>query len=225
MSMWNKITIGQFQEIHDAQKRLKGIDLTTRLLCIVNNVTENEIDNWTIEKFNKELSTIDFLANEQPVNKHIVVFKHNGQRYKINYNMNRISYGQYCEVMQFKENYVENLHKLVASVCTPITWYGKELPKDHKQMSDSFSSLPFIVAQSVCVFFYQVLELYSIVTLPSLEKKTLEILNQKGATSEEYKQAQTAFLIATGLCLRQKKYQSFWVSNLTRSLSYQQLKH
>ena len=87
--MWDKINVWQYQQIYNViktkDKNDTDLDTDVKLIAIVNNMTEMQIDSLPLNKYAELKETISFL--NQPINgkavKHIPISK--SKRYKLNY--------------------------------------------------------------------------------------------------------------------------------------------
>lgn len=225
--MWDKLTIRQFQDISKAQRDTKEDgELAIRLVSILNDITETEVEGWTLSRFNAECKKLAFLSVQAIPGASVSEFNHNGKRYHINYRIEKNSYGQYLEIMNFAKNdsdIVYNLDKIMATIVTPIVkkWYGWGLPEkreiDHVALSNELQTMPFIIAYHSAVFFYHVLRDYLEIIRPYLEAKV------KGTGLPEVG-LQILMKDLDG-CIPQKRSQGFWESVLMRSLKYQYGRH
>ena len=80
----------------------------------------------------------------------------NGRFYRINYKVDKkpITAGKYVEVLTFGTSIVENLHKVMASIVTPVTFMGKPYHREHDEIASDMESVNFEAAYHAAVFFY-----------------------------------------------------------------------
>jgi hypothetical protein len=165
--MWEKINVWQYQQIYNAlnskDKEQTDLDLEVKLVAIVNNMTEMQLDSLPLDEY-KELSKAITFLNEpikgKPV-KWIPITKN--KRYRINYDISKMPFARYIESKVFSEDLYGNLHKLAATMVVPETrkrfniWW--EQPYDaskHEEYSNDMLSARFIDVYNSLVFFYQV---------------------------------------------------------------------
>ena len=164
--MWEKINVWQYQQIYNAintkDKDATDLDLEVKLVAIVNNMTEMQIDSLPLDEY-KELSKSIAFLNEpikgKPV-KWIPIT--NSKRYRINYDVSKMPFARYIESKVFSEDLYGNLHKLAATMVVPEKrkrFYWAEQPYDaskHEEYANDMLTARFIDVYNSLVFFYQV---------------------------------------------------------------------
>ena len=159
-----RMTIKKFQELYKIS--LMDIDELEKSSLLVQSFTGlsiEKINKMSINRFNKlcEIVNKQFevlnknMQNDKPKNMVYV----NGCFYKINYDLRKKpnNSGTYVELATFSEDIVGNLHKIMASMVTPLklTWKGLK-EKDHERVAEDMLELDFNVAYHCCVFFWAV---------------------------------------------------------------------
>jgi hypothetical protein len=159
-----RMTIKKFQELYKIS--LMDIDELEKSSLLVQSFTGlsiERINKISIKRFNKlcEIVNKQFevlnknMQNDKPKNMVYV----NGCFYKLNYDLrkNPNNSGTYVELATFSEDIVGNLHKIMASMVTPLklTWKGLK-EKDHERVAEDMLELDFNVAYHCCVFFWAV---------------------------------------------------------------------
>jgi hypothetical protein len=164
--MWDKINVWQYQQIYNVynskDKYLTEIEVNSKLVSIVNDMTEAQVDSLTITQFNKLKKSILFLTQPiagKPV-KYISINK--TKRYKINYDVSKMPFARYIESKVFSEDLYNNLHKLAATMVIPQKrilgiWFKQKYDASkHEQYSEDMLTARFIDVYHSLVFFYQV---------------------------------------------------------------------
>jgi hypothetical protein len=164
--MWEKINVWQYQQIYNVynskDKYLTEIEVNSKLVSIVNDMTEAQVDSLTITQFNKLKKSILFLTQPiagKPV-KYISINKN--KRYKINYDVSKMPFARYIESKVFSEDLYNNLHKLAATMVIPQKrilgiWFKQKYDASkHEQYSEDMLTARFIDVYHSLVFFYQV---------------------------------------------------------------------
>lgn len=182
--MWNKISVWQYQQIYAAlnskEKDATDLDLEVKLVGIVNNMTETQIDSLPLTEY-KELSKSITFLNEAILGtpkRHISISK--GKRYKVNYNVSKMPFARYIESKVFSEDLYGNLHKLAATMVIPQKrkfGFWLDQPYDasrHKEYSDDMLEAKFVDVYHSLVFFYQVYRNWIEVSQDYLANKMVE---------------------------------------------------
>ena len=191
--MWDKINVWQYQQIYNVinTKDNNDTDLDTdvKLIAIVNNMTEMQIDSLPLDKYAELKQTILFL--NEPINgkavKYITISK--GKRYKVNYDVSKMPFARYIESKVFSEDLYGNLHKLAATMVIPQErnrfgfWVSKPYDaSNHKDYADDMLEAKFTDVFHSLVFFYQVYRNWIEVSRGYLENKMVQAgMNQQQA--------------------------------------------
>lgn len=155
------MTILQFQELYYiAQSKDVDIDKSIKMVGVVTGKTPEQVEKMPMAKFNKICANVTKSFNLLSKNlikttpKSIVFVK--GRFYRLHYRIDRkpIDAGKYVEAITFGKDVVENLHKIMATISTPITWRGKEYERPHEDIAKDFESMNFEAAYHAAVFFY-----------------------------------------------------------------------
>jgi len=117
--------------------------------------------------------------------------KVNKRRYKINYHIEKepMNAGKYVEAITFGKDVIDNLHKLLATMSTPIKFNWRKLKyvpyeRDHMDIATDMENVDFEVAYHAAVFFYLLYQISMQVSLPYLVKET----KMKGMTEDMTRQ-------------------------------------
>ena len=155
------MTIKQFQELYFiAQNKEYDFDKSIKMVGVITGQTPEQIETMPMCKFNKVCQRIQKqfyvfdknLLKGKP--KKLVMV--NGRFYRINYKVDKkpITAGKYVEVLTFGTSIVENLHKVMASIVTPVTFMGKPYHREHDEIASDMESVNFEAAYHAAVFFY-----------------------------------------------------------------------
>ena len=164
--MWKKLNVWQYQQIYNVYNSkdtyLTEIEIDSKLVSIVNNLTETQVDSLNIREFRKLRKSILFLT--QPIEgkpvKYIPISK--TKRYKINYDISKMPFARYIESKVFSEDLYNNLHKLAATMVIPQKrilgfWFSQKYDASkHQEYADDMLTARFIDVYHSLVFFYQV---------------------------------------------------------------------
>ena len=163
---WNELTVWQYQQIYPIvtkpEKDWTNLDVESKLVGIVYNLTDTQVDNLSVMQFNNLRATLDFLKDEIKVEaaKYVEI---NGTRYRFIYDVFQIKAARYIESKVFSTDLIGNLHKIAASMVVPQkkTWYGKWVDQEydaanHSKYTDDMLEAKFVNVYNSIVFFYQV---------------------------------------------------------------------
>jgi hypothetical protein len=201
--MWDKINVWQYQQIYNAlntkEKDATDLDLEVKLVGIVNNITEMQIDSLSLTEYKKLSKTIAFLNEpiEGTPKKHIRIS--NSKRYKINYDISKMPFARYIESKVFSEDLYGNLHKLAATMVIPQKrkfgiWFNEKYDASkHEEYSNDMLTARFVDVYHSLVFFYQVYRNWIEVSRVYLEKKMVEA-GMKEAQAKEVVQSLCSIL-------------------------------
>ena len=163
---WNELTVWQYQQIYPIvtkpEKDWTTLDVESKLVGIIFNLTDTQVDSLSVSEFNNLKSKLGFL-NDQIEGKPVKYTEVNGKRYRFIYDVQQIKAARYIETKVFSTDLVGNLHKLSASMVIPQrkTWYGKWVDNKydaakHSEYADDLQAAKFIHIYQSVVFFYQV---------------------------------------------------------------------
>ncbi len=135
---WKKITLSKFRQLDEINAReLSEIDKTLFSACIVFDKTEYELDNSNPAEVLKLSTKVSRLF--------AVPFKPKARsrigKYFINYDISKMTFGQYIELAFFlSNNHVQNAHYVLATAGS--RWFVKSKSKDHRKRADYFLTQP-----------------------------------------------------------------------------------
>ena len=182
---WNELTVWQYQQIYPIvtkpEKDWTTLDVESKLVGILNNLTDTQVDSLSVSEFNKLRATLSFL-DDKIEGKPVKYTEVNGKRYRFVYDVQQMKAARYIETKVFSTELVSNLHKLAASMVMPQrkTWYGmwvddKYDAAKHSEYADDLQASNFIHIYHSVVFFYQVYRNWIEVSQAYLVK---EMMNQ-----------------------------------------------
>ena len=189
---WTNISVWQYQNIVKtlANKQDDEIEKSFKLIGIVYNMTENQVDSLTQAEYKAKLKECDFL-NNMPEGKPVNIIKVNGKRYRLIYDVTRMPFGRYVESKAFVGDIYGNLHKLGATMVMPQkrNWLGlwvddKYNAAKHEDYADDILQANFQDVYFSLVFFYQVFRNWIEVTKDYLVAKMI----MTGQTKEQSSQ-------------------------------------
>ena len=101
---WNNITLKQYQDLYPVlmDDTLTDLDKAVRVLSIILNVTEDEIDSWPLEKLKDYKDSISFLINEDIPRKVPKYIHTNGKRYRFVHEIQKMPAARYIEAKTYR---------------------------------------------------------------------------------------------------------------------------
>jgi hypothetical protein len=187
---WNELTVWQYQQIYPIvtkpEKDWTNLDVESKLVGIIYNLTDTQVDSLTIQQYNNLKKTLNFLEDKIE-GKAVKYTEANGKRYRFIYDVQQMKAARYIESKVFSTDLINNLHKLAASMVVPQkkTWYcrwvdDKYDAAKHSEYAADLQASNFVHIYHSVVFFYQVYRNWIEVSRGYLIQ---EMLN-KGMTSE-----------------------------------------
>jgi len=191
---WNELTVWQYQQIYPIvtkpEKDWTTLDVESKLVGILHNLTDTQVDSLSVGEFNKLKVTLNFL-DDKIEGKPVKYTEVNGKRYKFIYDVQQIKAARYIETKVFSTDLVGNLHKLAASMVMPQrkTWWGKWVDdkydaSKHSDYAEDLQGANFMHVYQSIVFFYQVYRNWIEVSQAYLVKE----MTNKGMSLEQAKE-------------------------------------
>ena len=223
---WNNISVWQYQNIVKtlANKEADEIDKSFKLIGIVYNMTENQVDSLTQAEYKAKLKQCDFL-NSMPEGKPVQIIKVNGKRYRPIYDVTKMPFGRYVESKAFVGDIYGNLHKLGATMVMPQkrNWIGlwvddKYDAGKHEEYAEDMLQANFQDVYFSLVFFYQVFRNWIEVTRDYLVAKMMIT----GQTKQECSQVVADLCSILDGIIQPNLLPTTKISELSKSLTEQQ---
>ena len=223
---WNNISVWQYQNIVKtlANKQEDEIEKSFKLIGIVYNMTENQVDSLTQAEYKAKLKECDFL-NSMPEGKPVKVIKVNGKRYRLIYDVTRMPFGRYVESKAFVGDIYGNLHKLGATMVIPQKrnllglWVDDKYDASkHEDYADDILQANFQDVYFSLVFFYQVFRNWIEVTRGYLVAKMMTT----GQTKEQCNQVVVNLCSILDGIIQPNLLPTTKISELSKSLTDQQ---
>ena len=223
---WNNISVWQYQNIVKtlANKQEDEIEKSFKLIGIVYNMTENQVDSLTQAEYKAKLKECDFL-NSMPEGKPVNIIKVNGKRYRLIYDVTRMPFGWYVESKAFGGDIYGNLHKLGATMVMPQKrnllglWVDDRYDASkHEDYAEDILQANFQDVYFSLVFFYQVFRNWIEVTRDYLVAKMMIT----GQTKEECSQVVADLCSILDGIIQPNLLPTTKISELSKSISDQQ---
>ena len=223
---WNNISVWQYQNIVKtlANKQDDELEKSFKLIGIVYNMTENQVDSLTQAEYKAKLKECDFL-NSMPEGKPVKIIKVNGRRYRLIYDVTRMPFGRYVESKAFVGDIYGNLHKLGATMVMPQkrNWLGLWIDDNydaskHEDYAEDILQANFQDVYFSLVFFYQVFRNWIEVTRDYLVAKMM----MTGQTKEQCSQVVADLCNILDGIIQPNLLPTTKISELSKSISDQQ---
>ena len=182
---WNKISVWQYQQMYpiitNPSKDWSEFDIECKLVAIVNNLTENQVNDLPKKQLNKLRAEIIFLKDDVE-GKHVDRIYTNGKVYKFIKDAKQINAARYIESKFFSKDIVANLHKVAASIVIPqkriwFKWVDLKYDSDmHQEYANDILYANFKEVYHSVVFFYQLFQDWMPITQDYLKSN----LKQRG---------------------------------------------
>lgn len=186
---WFDVSIESFPLIYDIirDKDIDPIDREIRILSILSGLPVSEIEKISIDKLKELIKAVNFIV-QMEFPKHQETFKHNGYRWVVNYDVSKLSAGDFISMSKLTESeemIIQNLPQLVAMFVKPykFNWFKfKEIEMEYSQRLNHIKTMSVGIVYPLCVFFCKVIEnLYPTIEdyLVNQMKESREILEKE----------------------------------------------
>ena len=120
---WHDISIEKFPLIYDIvrDKEIDPIDREIRVISILADITVAEVEKIRIDQLKELIKAVNFIFKMEFPNS-VEMFKHNGYRWVVNYDITKLSAGDFISLSKLtesEESIIGNLPQLVAMFVKP----------------------------------------------------------------------------------------------------------
>lgn len=137
---WNNITLGKYQQIDKINNQEQpDIDKVLFSTCVLFDMTEYEMDNTDPKEAVKMMAKMQSIFETPFSPKALTKIG----RYVINYDVSKITFGQYIELaffLQDKTKVTWYAHYIMATISRQ--WHRKHTAKDHRKKANYFLNQP-----------------------------------------------------------------------------------
>jgi len=200
---WHEISIEKFPLIYDIvkDKDINPIDREIRVISIITDIPVADIEKIRIDQLKQLIKSVNFIFKmEFP--KAVEMFKHNGFRWIVNYDISKLSAGDFISLSKLtesEESIISNLPQLVAMFVKPykFKWLKlKEIEMEYSEKVNHIKSMNVGIIYPLCVFFCKVIEgLY-----PSIEDYLVNQMKEARMTMQsELKEQNNKSIMNTGV--------------------------
>jgi hypothetical protein len=164
-----RISIRKFQELYNiSQIETDELSKSCLLLQCLTGKSEEEINKMSISSYNKLCKIVNdsfdklHKTNMERKPKQFIWIKK--KLYMLNYDLAKppMNSGRYVEIATFSDDIIGNLHRIMATMCTPLklTWKGFRQVKlesnAHEKLAEILLDMDFYDAYHSGVFFWAV---------------------------------------------------------------------
>lgn len=130
---WSTITLAKFQQIEAVNSlNLSDMDKALFSVCIIYNMTEFELDNTAPGKVLRMTERVSKVF-ESPFNPKA---QNKIGRYFVNYDVSKMTFGQYIELAFFLQDTVSHAHYIMATISRE--WMRKHTADNHRKKANYF---------------------------------------------------------------------------------------
>ena len=168
---WYDVSIENYPLIYDIirDKEIDPIDREIRVISILTGLSVADIEKIRIDKLKELIKSVNFIFKmEFP--KHQEMFRHNGFRWVVNYDISKLSAGDFISISKLtesEESIISNLPKLVSMFVKPykLKWFKlQEVEMSIQERLNHINSMSVGIIYPLCVFFCKVIEnLYPVI--------------------------------------------------------------
>jgi hypothetical protein len=188
--MWEKISVWQYQQMYpiitNPSKDWTEKDIEYKLIAIINNLTENQVNQLKKNELDKFRSELYFLKDNYegiPVNRIYA----NKRVFRFIKDAKDINAARYIESKFFMKDLIPNLHKVAASIVIPqkrrwLKYIDLEYDSDmHQDYANDILYANFKEVYFSVVFFYQVFNDW----IPITKDYLMEKMNNQGLAKDK----------------------------------------
>jgi hypothetical protein len=158
---WDKLNVFQYQQLSPILKEEDEIAKISKAISILFGLTYNQIASLSVDQYIKYKKSLSFLKEEIKMKpaKYIKVGK---RKYKCVYDIKKIPAARYIETKVFSNDFIDNIHKIAASMVIPMkfTIFGwveeKYDASRHEEYANDMLEAKFKDVYNSIVFFYLV---------------------------------------------------------------------
>lgn len=133
-------------------KDMETIDKNIKLISIVSDLSEDEIENLPIAEYNRLLSQCEWM-NREPIGEYNDHFILNGREYVVDNDLKRLTTAQYIDFQTFQKDIKKNIKYILAVFILPK---GKKYNEGYdidEVANDIWEYMPYIYVEGLLSFF------------------------------------------------------------------------
>lgn len=190
------MTILQLQQLYFiANSSDDAIDKSIKMVGAITGLTPDKVEKMKMKRFNKLCAKInaqfESIGKKVHSGKPVRVIRIGTRLYQMNYEVSKKPFnaGKYVEGLTFGKDVITNLHKIMATLATPIRFSFRKMKfvpyeRTHEEIATDMERANFDAAYHAAVFFYTLYRVSIQITLPYLVKE----LESKGVNREKAEQ-------------------------------------
>jgi len=163
----------------------EDFDKSIKMVSVLTGKSIEKVEAMPMKLFNYHCARItkqfERIGNQLMASKPRSLMFANGRIYKLNYDLQRAS--KYVEGITFAKDVINDIHKLMATIAEPVTWYGKPYTRSHEKIAEDMEHANFEAAYNAAVFFYlqfqislHLIQPYLIQQIPTEQEKVTETM-------------------------------------------------
>lgn len=155
--MWDKITVGKFQQLHDiiAGQYSNALEKQLHLLACLEDKDPEYFETLPIQKYQEVAHKTDFLSiGDIPAVKAPRELVVDGTRYRVLYEFTMLTAGQFIDALNETKDQAEHimrLHRILAAISVPVGKKYGDVPFD--EVADAMLQVGILEAQAISLFF------------------------------------------------------------------------
>jgi len=134
----------------------EDFDKSIKMVSVLTGKSIEKVEAMPMKLFNYHCARItkqfERIGSQLMASKPRSLMFANGRIYKLNYDLQRAA--KYVEGITFAKDVINDIHKLMATIAEPVTWYGKKYDRSHEQIAEDMEHANFEAAYNAAVFFY-----------------------------------------------------------------------
>jgi hypothetical protein len=181
------MTIEKFQQLYSVSlMETTDLEKSSLYVQIMTGYSAEKVDAMSMKSFEKVCSkvakTFESLSVKMIKSKPKQFVRANGRMYHLTYDVTKMNAGKYVEAATFGADIIMNLHKIMATMATPIKlgWKGViKTERDHEFIALDMLKLEFDVAYQSAVFFCKLFDSLMKSLQPFLSSQEQEQVDQQ----------------------------------------------
>lgn len=151
------MTIKTLQELYFiSNNKDDDFEKSIKMVSVLTGKSIEKVEAMPMRLFNHHCASIskqfERIGSDLMASKPKRLLFANGRIYKLNYDLQKAS--KYVEGITFAKDIINDIHKLMATIAEPVTWYGRPCKRSHEDIANDMEHANFEAAYNAAVFFY-----------------------------------------------------------------------